>query len=329
MFNYIKQQKTNYWPGITAYKILLWIWLIWIGFPESDKPTLPPFSYCTFKTENWVSYPEKLRSSLLHLGEMGLAMYITYTTSRPIPRPGQAGTGTQSCQTLCDPMDCSQAPLSMGFSKQEYWSGLPFPLPGGLPNSGTEHMSPGSYIGRWVLCHWASRQTSPRTTPFPLGPEAGSGSCTQPASWATTGWELAGQLKPHFPCCETHRTWKLSKNLKPRSTLKNWKPEKALKNSGLPASRMVMRRRTALLLTTILPLMALTVMIIWYQKRNLPNTKQMFNMLSSFNTLPQPTVYANVLVSTIVYTPNTDIKVIFVRTMIKLKTINTHTQTRW
>ena len=35
----------------------------------------------------------------------------------------------QSCLTLCDPMDCiaHQAPLSMGFSRQEYWSGLPFP----------------------------------------------------------------------------------------------------------------------------------------------------------------------------------------------------------
>ena len=33
---------------------------------------------------------------------------------------------TQSCPTLCDPMDCShQAPLSMGFSRQKYWSGLP------------------------------------------------------------------------------------------------------------------------------------------------------------------------------------------------------------
>ena len=34
----------------------------------------------------------------------------------------------QLCPTLCDPMDCSpQAPLSMGFSRQEHWSGLPFP----------------------------------------------------------------------------------------------------------------------------------------------------------------------------------------------------------
>ena len=34
-----------------------------------------------------------------------------------------------------------QAPLSMGFSRQEYWSGLPFP-PGDLPSPGTEPMSP-------------------------------------------------------------------------------------------------------------------------------------------------------------------------------------------
>ena len=31
-----------------------------------------------------------------------------------------------------------QAPLSMGFSRQEYWSGWPFPSPGDLPNPGVE-----------------------------------------------------------------------------------------------------------------------------------------------------------------------------------------------
>ena len=35
-----------------------------------------------------------------------------------------------------------QAPLSMGFSKQEYWSGLPCPPPGDLPNPGIEPRSP-------------------------------------------------------------------------------------------------------------------------------------------------------------------------------------------
>ena len=35
-----------------------------------------------------------------------------------------------------------QAPLSMGFSRQGYWSGLPFPSPGDLPNPGIEPRSP-------------------------------------------------------------------------------------------------------------------------------------------------------------------------------------------
>ena len=39
----------------------------------------------------------------------------------------------QSCPTLCKPMYCSP---SMEFSRQEYWSGLPFPPPEDLPNPG-------------------------------------------------------------------------------------------------------------------------------------------------------------------------------------------------
>ena len=35
-----------------------------------------------------------------------------------------------------------QVPLSMGFSKQEYWSGLPFPSPGDLPDPGLQPGSP-------------------------------------------------------------------------------------------------------------------------------------------------------------------------------------------
>ena len=35
-----------------------------------------------------------------------------------------------------------QAPLSMGFSREEYWSGLPFPSPGDLPDPGIKPRSP-------------------------------------------------------------------------------------------------------------------------------------------------------------------------------------------
>jgi len=42
-------------------------------------------------------------------------------------------SGTQLYLILCTPMDCSpQTPLSMGFSRQEYWRGLPFPSPASI-----------------------------------------------------------------------------------------------------------------------------------------------------------------------------------------------------
>ena len=41
-----------------------------------------------------------------------------------------AAKSLQSCPTLCDPVDGSPpSPLSLGLSRQEYWSGLPFPSP--------------------------------------------------------------------------------------------------------------------------------------------------------------------------------------------------------
>ena len=50
---------------------------------------------------------------------------------------------TQSCLTLCDLLDyiAHQAPLSMGFSRKEYWSGFPFPSPGDLPDPQIEPRS--------------------------------------------------------------------------------------------------------------------------------------------------------------------------------------------
>ena len=50
----------------------------------------------------------------------------------------------QLCLTLCDPMDCNafQASLSMGFSRQDYWSVLPFLPPGDFPNLGIKPTSP-------------------------------------------------------------------------------------------------------------------------------------------------------------------------------------------
>ena len=53
------------------------------------------------------------------------------------------GLGAQSCPTLVTPWTIAhQASLSIGFSRPEYWSGLPFPTPGNLPDPGIEPISP-------------------------------------------------------------------------------------------------------------------------------------------------------------------------------------------
>ena len=79
---------------------------------------------------------------------MGVITYISLSLSLV----------TKSCLTFATTwtVEC-QAPLSMGFSRQEYWSGLPFPSPGDLPDSGSEPGLPHcrqilyqlSYEGTW------------------------------------------------------------------------------------------------------------------------------------------------------------------------------------
>ena len=56
---------------------------------------------------------------------------------------GNGGLVIKSYLTLATPWTVAcQAALSMGFSRQEYWSVLPFPSPGDLPDPGFEPRSP-------------------------------------------------------------------------------------------------------------------------------------------------------------------------------------------
>ena len=56
---------------------------------------------------------------------------------------GVGGLVAKLCLTLAIPWTVArQAPLSMGFSRQEYWNGLPFPSPGDIPNPGIKSRSP-------------------------------------------------------------------------------------------------------------------------------------------------------------------------------------------
>ena len=73
----------------------------------------------------------------------------------------------QSWSTLCDPrLKHTKAPLSMGVSRQECWSGLPFPSPGNLPNPGIE------LVSLYVCLHWQPSSLS-LVPPgkYPLSPD--------------------------------------------------------------------------------------------------------------------------------------------------------------
>ena len=80
----------------------------------------------------------------------------------PIPEGGihhlhntlSCSSVAKSCLTLCDPMDVArQAPLSMGFSRKEYWSGLTFPSADYLSNPGIEPTSPVLQVDSLPLNH--------------------------------------------------------------------------------------------------------------------------------------------------------------------------------
>ena len=72
-------------------------------------------------------------------GVVWVFLFFFFATSRPV----LGGLVTKSCPTLTTPWTVAcQAPQSIGFSRQEYWSGLPFPSPGDLPEPGIEPRSP-------------------------------------------------------------------------------------------------------------------------------------------------------------------------------------------
>ena len=77
------------------------------------------------------------------------------------PTWGMHAQSSQVCLTLCDPLNgAHQAPLSMGFSSQQSWNGLPCPSPGDLPDTEIEPTSPVSpalQMDSSPLSHWGNQ----------------------------------------------------------------------------------------------------------------------------------------------------------------------------
>ena len=70
------------------------------------------------------------------------------------------GVCAQSCLTAASWTVTYLAPLSMGFPRQEYWSELPFPPPGDLPDPGTEPTSPTLQADSLPLSHQGNQELS-------------------------------------------------------------------------------------------------------------------------------------------------------------------------
>ena len=72
-----------------------------------------------------LSYITIISKALFNIVSYRHSKYCAYADTKQ-----SAAKSLQSCPTLCDPIDGShQAPPSMGFSRQEYWSGVPLPSP--------------------------------------------------------------------------------------------------------------------------------------------------------------------------------------------------------
>ena len=88
----------------------------------------------------------------IHLGKQRCAFLLsTYLGMELlIPKEGVSIAAICACRLSCTQLfetlwnAAHQAPLSMGFSRQEYWSRLPFPPPGDLSDTGIELASPAS-----------------------------------------------------------------------------------------------------------------------------------------------------------------------------------------
>ena len=117
----------------------------------------------------------------------------------------------KSCPTLCD---ACQAPLSMGFPRQEYWCGLPFPSPGGLSNPRNPHLS----LLYWQADSLSLSHQEARTNRYSLGNSAAS-LCVSPGFslcpglsslvlWPVTanpvaflGWSVPSQFREAVERC--------------------------------------------------------------------------------------------------------------------------------
>ena len=100
-------------------------------------------SYISWTSFLWLWNPRDWMSGQQWVNSMCVCVCVCVCMHTHMHTHTHTHTVSKSCQSICDPWTVAhQAPLSMGFPRQEYWSGLPFPPPGDLPDPGIEPASP-------------------------------------------------------------------------------------------------------------------------------------------------------------------------------------------
>ena len=85
---------------------------------------------CSYEIKRFLLHGRKVMTKLDSVLKSRDITLLTKVCRSGLPFPAAAVKSRESCPTLCDPIEGSpQAPPSLGFSRQEHWSGLPFPSP--------------------------------------------------------------------------------------------------------------------------------------------------------------------------------------------------------
>ena len=105
------------------------------------------FPVVMYECESWtIEKAEHRRTDAFELWYWRTLLRVPWTARRSnqsILKEIGGGLVAKLCPTLVTPWTVAcQAPLSTGFSRQEFWSGLPFPFPGNLLDPGIEPCSP-------------------------------------------------------------------------------------------------------------------------------------------------------------------------------------------
>ena len=139
----------------------LWVWVLLASWPPHHRPRCPVsvlwvhplVVYLLFSFHDFVNIPWDVCCLTCSLF-LWISVSLTLTTVTLVEClcTLQCKCWSLSRVWLCDPVNCShQAPLSMEFSRQEYWSGLSFPSPGDRPHPKDRGLNPSLLHCRRIL----------------------------------------------------------------------------------------------------------------------------------------------------------------------------------